>query len=73
MTILKEFPEEKEKVIEEYERLSQLYKQDRHSFENEIQTAFDVVINEAENVKRKSNLLKLQVKLNKNLQQAYLR
>ncbi len=65
MPILKDFPEEKAKVIEEYERLSQLFKQNHPSFEKEIKATVDRVIDEAENKKRKSGLLRLQARLNR--------
>ena len=57
-------------ALADYEKLSQLFKQDPSRFELETRTAVDEVIADAKSVKSKSNLLKLQVKLARNLCQA---
>ncbi len=64
---MREFPEEKAKVIEEYERFSQLFIEDKLEFESEAKKAIDSIISQAENEERKNNLRKLQAQWNQAL------
>ncbi len=61
---MKEFPDEKAKVIKQYDMLQQLYSSDRVQFEFEVKKAIEKVISEAENDNRRNNLEKMQTRLN---------
>ncbi len=57
---MRNFPEEKAQVIRDYERLQQLYKNNRIQFENESKIAIQRIIDQAENKERQYNLMRLQ-------------
>ena len=64
---MREFPEKRAEVIKEYERLHQLFANDRLEFESEIKRAVENIISKAKNEIRKNNLKKLQKRLDDTL------
>ena len=63
---MKEYPEEKAKVIKQYEILQHLFCTDKVKFESETKRAIEKVILEAENESSRINLKRMQARLTNN-------